>query len=198
MKSWVRSAASGAGAMARAIEPLRKRVAHFATRRLKLSDAQMTHAVARIPDVSAVTISTHHAGLRVDASFRDGGALLVHLVPESVAFAPRGAKEWSLRCEPERAVYDPRCADIVAALATEVARKLWGPFLRGRALPSGRGAIAHRDGTVLVVDLRSVPAVRSALTQPLMAAAIEAFGLRSIEAEDGGLVLVPGVPGFEL
>ncbi|HEX4352631.1 MAG TPA: hypothetical protein VHZ95_06955, partial [Polyangiales bacterium] len=107
-------------------------------------------------------------------------------------------KEWSLRCEPERAVYDPRCADIVAALASEVARKLWGPFLRGRNVPPGRSAIAHRDGTVLVVDLRSVPEVRSALTQPLMAAAIEAFGLRSIEAEDGGLSLVPGVPGLDL
>ncbi|HEX4352661.1 MAG TPA: hypothetical protein VHZ95_07105, partial [Polyangiales bacterium] len=139
---------------------MRKRFVHLATRRLTLSDVQMTRAVARIADVSAATISTRVGELRVDASFRDGSTLLVHLVPLNVAFAPRGAKEWSLRCEPERAVYDPRCADIVAVLASEVARKLWGPFLRGRNVPAGRSAIAHRDGTMLVVDLRSVPEVR--------------------------------------
>jgi hypothetical protein len=197
MKSLVRSAAASAGALGRAIEPLRKRVVELGQRRLTLPDYQLTAALARIPDVTAVTVSTRHGQLRVDASFRDGSTLLVHFIPVNVAFAPRGAKEWSLRTEPESAAYDARCTDIVAALASEVARKLWGPFLRGREAV-GRGPLAHRDGTTLVVDLRSVPEVRSALGQPLLAAAIEAFGLRSISADEGGLQLIPGVAGFEL
>jgi hypothetical protein len=48
-----------------------------------------------------------------------------------------------------------------------------------------------------VVDLRSVPAVRSALAQPLMAAAIEALGLRTLEVAPGGLRLVPNMPGID-
>jgi hypothetical protein len=197
MKSLVRSAAESAGVLGRAWEPLRKRVAQLAQRRLTLPDEQLTAALARIPEISAVTVSTRHGQLRVDAIFYEGPPLLVHFVPLNVAFAPRGAKEWSLRTEPENAVFDARCADIVAILASEVARKLWGPFLRGRAASGRGGPLAHRDGTVLVVDLRTVPEVRSALSQPLLAAAIEAFGLRSIVADEGGLQLIPGVPGTD-
>ena len=51
---------------------------------------------------------------------------------------------------------------------------------------------------MLVVDLRTVPEVRSALSQPLLAAAIEAFGLRSIVADEGGLQLIPGLPGSDV
>src|SRR4029077_13143389 len=107
-----------------------------------------------------------------------------------------GAKELSVRAEPEQSALNPRCADIVAAIATEIAHALWGPFLRGRAV-AGRRAIAHRDGDVLVVDLRSIPEVRSALTQPLLAAVIEAFGLRSMEVTVGGLQLVPTLAGLD-
>jgi hypothetical protein len=198
MKSLVRSAATSAGGLGRvwAHAPLRKRLSELIQRRLVLPDSQLTAAVARVPEVSAATVSSRSGQLRVDASFQDGTNLLVHLISLSTAFAPRGAKEWSVRAEPESAAYDVRCGDIVAALATEVARRLWGPFLRGRAV-RGRSAFAHRDGDVLVVDLRTVPEVRSALGQPLLAAGIEAFSLRSIEVADGGLHLIPGVAGFE-
>jgi hypothetical protein len=198
MKSLVRSAATSAGGLGRVLAhaPFRKRLAALVQRRLMLPDSQLTAAVARVPEVSAATVSSRNGQLRVDASFQDGTTLLVHLIPLTTAFAPRGAKEWSLRAEPESAAYDARCADFVAALATAVARRLWGPFLHGRKV-RGRSAFAHRDGNVLVVDLRTVPEVRSALGQPLLAAGIEAFGLRSIEVADGGLNLIPGVPGFE-
>jgi hypothetical protein len=87
---------------------------------------------------------------------------------------------------------DPRCADIVVAIATEVARTLWGPFLRTQRVRA-RPATAHREGAVLIVDLRSVAEVRAALGQPLLAAAIDALNVRSIEAEDGGLRLLAGL-----
>jgi hypothetical protein len=194
MKSLVRSAAATAGTQLNKLTSLRQRLAELMQRRLKLADSRLTAAVARAPEVTAATVTTRGGQLRVDASFRNGESLLVHLTSLKTTFAPRGVKEWSMRTEPESAVYDPRCADIVAALASEVARTLWGPLLRGRA-SSGQRAIAHRDGTMLVVDLRSVPEVRSALGQPLLAAAIEHFGLRSIEVCEGGLQLVPNVGG---
>lgn len=198
-KSLVRSAAEGVTDQLDRVRvggSLRKRLAALAQRRLLLSDSKLTAAVARVPEVSAATVTTSSGRLRVDASYRDGSSLLVQLVPQRIAFAPRGAKELSVRAEPEEAALNPRCADIVAAIATEIARALWGPFLRGRAV-AGRRAIAHRDGDVLVVDLRTVPEVRSALTQPLLAAVIEALSLRSIEVTVGGLQLVPSVGGLD-
>jgi hypothetical protein len=197
MKSLLRSAASGASTQLLRVASLRKHVSAFMQRRLMLSDSKLTAAVARAPDVSAATVTSRAGQLHVDASFRDGSNLLVHLTSLKTTFAPRGVKEWSMRTDPENAAYDPRCADIVAALASEVARTLWGPFLRGRAVTPGRNALAHRDGTVLVVDLRTVPEVRSALGQPLLAAAIEAFGLSSIDVYEGGLQLVPNVRGVQ-
>ncbi|HKP59622.1 MAG TPA: hypothetical protein VJV78_23020 [Polyangiales bacterium] len=157
--------------------------------RLRLPDTRLTAAVAKVPEVTAATVSTRDGQLRIDASFRDGGQLLVHLRSLGTKFAPRGAKEWSVEVLPEQAALDPRCADIVVALASEVARTLWAPFLRG-ARTRARPASAHREGNVLVVDLRSVAEVRAALGQPLLAAAIDAFNLRGIEAENGGLRLL--------
>jgi hypothetical protein len=158
-------------------------------KRLSLPDGRLTAAVAKVPEVTAATVSTRDGQLRIDASFRDGGHLLLHLRSLGTKFAPRGAKEWSVEVQPEQAALDPRCADIVVALASEIARTLWAPFLRtGRT--RSRPASAHREGNVLVVDLRSVAEVRAALGQPLLAAAIDAFNLRDIEAENGGLRLL--------
>jgi hypothetical protein len=157
--------------------------------RLSLPDGRLTAAVAKVPEVTAATVSTRDGQLRIDASFQDGGHLLLHLRSLGTQFAPRGAKEWSVEVQPEQAALDPRCADIVVALAAEVARTLWAPFLRSPRARA-RPASAHREGNVLVVDLRSVAEVRAALGQPLLAAAIDAFNLRGIEAENGGLRLL--------
>jgi hypothetical protein len=161
--------------------------------RLTLPDGRLTAAVAKAPDVAEATVSTRDGQMRIDASFRDGGRLLVHVRPIATTFAPRGAKEWSVSVEPENAAVDPRCADIVVALASEIARTLWGPFLRMQQHARSRPATAHREGNVFIVDLRGVAEVRAALGQPLLAAAIDALNLRSIEAEDGGLRLLAGL-----
>ncbi|MET0387970.1 MAG: hypothetical protein ABW321_18505 [Polyangiales bacterium] len=199
VRSLLRSAAKGASSQLARIGgngSLRERLMAFAWRKLLLTDGKLTATVARVPDVAAATVSTSTGRLRIDASFHDGSNLLVTLTPLRCAFAPRGAKELSVRAEPESAALNPRSADIFAAIATEVAHALWGPFLQRRS--GGRPALAQRHGDVLVVDLRSVPAVRSAMTQPLMASAIEALGLRTVEVAPGGLKLVPSVPGFEM
>jgi hypothetical protein len=200
VKSLLRSAARAPTAQLarlRAPSTLRDRFLRLFGRRLWLSDGKLTAAVARVPEVAAATVSSTTGKLRVDASFHDGTSLLFALTPLGSAFAPRGAKEVSLRAEPESAALNPRCGDIVAAIATEVAHALWGPFLRGQREP-GRRALAHRHGDVLVVDLRSVPAVRAALRQPLLAAAIEALSLRTIEVTPGGLRLSPSLAGMNV
>jgi hypothetical protein len=199
VKSLLRSAAQSASSGLTRIGAgsWREKLSSLAFRRLLVSDSRLTAAVARVPEVAAVTVSSHSGQLRIDASFHDGVSLLVTLTPVGTAFAPRGAKELSMRAEPETAARNPRSADIFAAIATEVALALWGPFLRTQAA-SGRRALAQRHDDILVIDLRSVPAVRAALAQPLTASAIEALGLKSIEVAVGGLRLIPNVAGLDI
>lgn len=174
---------------------VRERFAALLGHRLLISDRQLTAAVARIPEISAATVSSGEGMLRIDASFRDGTDLLVTLIPLRSAFAPRGAKEISMRAEPEGSSLNPRAGDIAAAIATEVAHALWGPFLRKQA--SARRAIAERHGEMLVVDMRTVPAVRAALGQPLLAAGLDAIGLESVNVTPQGLRIVASLPGLE-
>jgi hypothetical protein len=175
---------------------LRERFAALLGHRLLITDRQLTAAVARIPEVAAATVSSGQGILRVDATFHDGTDLLVTLTPLRSAFAPRGAKEISMRAEPEGSSLNPRAADIAAAIATEVAHALWGPFLRKQS-NRARRAIAERHGEMLVVDMRTVPAVRAALAQPLLAAGLDAIGLESVNATPQGLRVVASLPGLE-
>ena len=175
---------------------IRERFAALLGHRLLITDRQLTAAVARIPEVAAATVSSGEGMLRVDAMFNDGSDLLLTLTPLRSAFAPRGAKEISMRAEPDGASLNPRAGDIAAAIATEVAHALWGPFLR-RQNQSKRRAIAERHGEMLVVDMRTVPAVRSALNQPLLAAGLDAIGLESVSATPQGLRVIASLPGLE-
>lgn len=199
VRSLLRSAALTAGHRLGRIGgglSLRERFAALLGHRLLITDGQMTAAVARIPEVAAATVSSRDGQLRIDASYHDGTHLLVSLTPLRSAFAPRGAKELSMRAEPASAAMNPRSGDVAAAIATEVAHALWGPFLR-KQTGSARRALAQRHGDVLVVDLRSVPAVRSALAQPLLAAGVDAIGLESVNVTPLGLRVVANLPGLE-
>jgi hypothetical protein len=198
MKSLLRSAAVGASEGLDRMgvgATLRKTLAELTSRRLFISDERLTAAVARVPDVLAATVSTRDGRVRIDATFRDGGPLLLSLVPDRVMFAAHGAKEWSVLVEPNAAALDPRTADVFAALASEVVASFWGPFLR-KAHTRGKTAFAHRDGDTLIMDLRTLPEVRAALSQRLTATVIDALKLDAIQAEDGGLRLVPGLSGM--
>jgi hypothetical protein len=202
VKSLLRSAARSTGQQLGRIGggitggiSLRERLAGLLGHRLLISDRQLTAAVARIPEIAAATVSSGDGMLRIDASFHDGSDLLVTLTPLRSAFAPRGAKELSMRAEPQGTALNPRAGDIAAVIATEVAHALWGPFLRKQ--PSARRAIAERHGELLVIDMRTVPAVRAALTQPLLAAGLEAIGLESVNVTPQGLRVVASLPGLE-
>jgi hypothetical protein len=200
MKSLLRSAAVGASERLDRLgvgTTLRKTIAELAARRLFIPDARLTAAVARVPDVLAATVSTRDGRVRIDATFRDGGPLLASLVPDRVMFAAHGAKEWSVLVEPNAAALDPRTADVFAALASEVVACFWGPLLP-KSTTRGKTAFAHRDGDTLVMDLRTLPEVRAALSRRLSATAIDALALQAIVAEDGGLRLVPALAGVPL
>ncbi len=200
MKSLLRSAATGAGEKLSQLgvtSLLRRTLSTLASGRLFVEDSRLTGAVARVPGVVAATVSTRDAGMRVDLTFQEGPPLLMTLVPLDVTFAAHGAKEWTIRVEPAAAALDPRANDVFVAVAAEVARVLWGPFLRQNVVAT-HSAFAHREQDVLVIDLRALPEVRAALGQRLNATGIDAFGLQGIAATDGGLRLLPRLPGLTL
>ncbi|HEX2678596.1 MAG TPA: hypothetical protein VHM19_18215 [Polyangiales bacterium] len=198
VKSLLRSAAVGAGEQLAALgvtSSLKRTLSSLASGRMFIPDARLTAAVARVPEVVAATVTTRDGSMRIDLSFRDSPPLVMGFAPLSVTFATHGAKEWSVRVEPPAAALDPRCGDVLTALAGEVARSLWGPFLR-REPPRGRLAFAHREHDVLIVDLRTLPEVRAALSQRLYATGIDALALQDIVAADGGIRLHPRLPGL--
>ncbi len=176
--------------------PLRKRISDALGQRLFVSDERLTRAVAHAPGVAAATVSTRDEGVRIETTYRDGSSLAVRLVPLSVKFAPQGAKEWTLRVVPEEAARDPRSAEIVAALASEVARTLWGPLMRKPRANDTSMAFAQREADRLIMDLRTLPEVRAALSQRVSATAMDAFGLQAVAAVDGGLRLAPNLPSM--
>ncbi len=198
MKSLLRSAAVGASQGLDRLgvsASVRKTLSELGSRRLFIPDARLTAAVARVPGVLAATVSTRDGRVRIDATFREGGPLVLCFVPERVTFAAHGAKEWSVLVEPNAAALDSRSGDVLAALAGEVATSFWGPLLR-KDQGHARTAFAHRDGDTLVMDLRTLPDVRAALAKRLTATAIDALSLQAIHAEDGGLRLVPALAGM--
>lgn len=198
MKSLLRSAATSASERISQLgvaAQVKRALARVGRDRLFVDDARLTSAVARVPTVLAATVSTRDGELRIDVTFRDGDSLLLRLLPLSVTFAPHGAKEWSVSVEPGSAALDPRAGDIFTALSAEVARTVWGPFLPRRSA-QGKTGFAHREGDVLICDLRTLPEVRAAQGQRLSSAGIDALSLSDIVAVDGGLKLMLRLPGL--
>jgi hypothetical protein len=130
----------------------------------------------------------------VDVSLDNGKQLLLALWPDGMAFAPSGAKELAFRIEPDAAAAHPASREVVAAIASEIARALWRPAL-ARAPRFDHGAFVSDSDGRLIVDLRSVPEVRWALRQRLPAILIEAIRARAIELRDGELVLALAIEG---
>jgi hypothetical protein len=194
LRSTARSAASSlrstqfAGALRRALSEL-------AIGRVVVRDDQLTRAVGRVPGVAAATVSCAHSRVRIDLSFEDGTQLLMALRPAGVAFAPGGAKELSFLVEPPQCAQDLRSRDVLAAIAAEIARSLWRPIL-ARAPHSEHSALVTADDAHLFVDLRSVPEVRWAQSQRLLASVIEALRPRTIDAEPGRLTLMLALDRF--
>lgn len=198
LKSLVRSTARSAASRVRQLglaENVQRLLSDASLSRMTIRDAQLTAAVARVPHVQAATVSVGRDRMRIDVSFDDGKQLLMALRPDGMAFAPGGAKEIAFRVEPDQAAAQPRCRDVLSAIAGEIARTLWRPAL-SRAPRSAHGAFVGDENGRLIVDLRSVPEVRWALRQRLPALLIEAIRARAIELVEGRLVLALAIEGL--
>ncbi len=192
LKSLLRSTARSAGAGVRGLPlstALQRVLSEVSPVRIAIGDAQLTRAVARLPGMVAATVSSGRGKLRVDASFDDGKRLAMTLAPAGMAFAPGGAKELSFAVEPEQSALEPRGQEVMAAIATEIARGLWRTALARAPRSEPGSVVVSREHATLFVDLRGVPEVRWALRQRLPAALIEALHPRALEIREGRLVL---------
>lgn len=154
--------------------------------RVAVRDQQLTAAAARAPGVAAVTVLVTEGRIRIDATLKDDRQLVFGLIPLASTFAPRGAKELLFSVEPVAAGSDPCAQELVGALAGEIARAIWGPFLP-RPLTSGYPAFVERDGDLLRVDLRTVPELRAALRQRSVAMVIDLLEAKALVAQPGAL-----------
>ena len=203
LKSLARSAARSASDRLGAsdlAEILRRRLGALSLLQTTLDDAQLTRAVGRSAGVAAATVQIDSGRLRVQVTDDAGRDTSMTLRPGNVSFAPHGAKEVSFAVEPPELADGALAVDIVGAIAAEVARTLWGPFLAGARRSSARrhthSAFVHRAGATLTADLRTVPEVRAILSQRLPAALLDALRLEGLQATPGVLRLQLGLHGL--
>jgi hypothetical protein len=183
----VRSAAKAGSERLGSLAPVqgaRRALEELKQRRATLSEGMIGAAVAHAPGVRAATVSLEAGQIRVDATFDDGESRVFAVVPEKVRFAPRGAKELLFSLEPPESVNDARVRDVVGSVAAAIARALWGPVLGPRE--GDEQALVEREGARLRADLRTVPAVRSALEGPL-GMALDVLSIESFVIEDRAL-----------
>lgn len=130
--------------------------------RVSISESALLTAVADAPGVSSASVHIQDGMIHVDTLYKADVHRAFSLRPHRVFFAPRGAKEILFVVEPPELARDGRVREAVARVATLVAWSLWGAVLSMRPGPE-QVALAERDAEGIRVDLRSIPAVQSAL-----------------------------------
>lgn len=194
LRSWVRSAAKAGSERISALPPVqnaRRVLEELKQRRASLSESAIGSAAAHTPGVRAATANVDGARIRLDATFDDGEYRVFAVVPEKVRFAPRGAKELLFSLEPPEAVNDAQVREVVGSVAAAIARALWGPVLGPRQ--GDEQALVEREGARLRADLRTIPAVRSALEGPL-GLALDMITIESFSFEGRALRFKVGLP----
>ncbi|MFW6051560.1 MAG: hypothetical protein ACODAU_10315 [Myxococcota bacterium] len=191
VRSWVRSAAEGAGQGLRRVLPwhsFRRFLGDLRQRRVLVPASRIGAALAHTPGVRSLSVTPRDGRLWVDASYDTEGDLQIALAPVAVRFAPRGAKEVVFRVEPAQGPPDRRVAELVSSLAGVLAHDLYRPGLPGGEPPDPSGAIVEREGSDrLRVDLRTVPAVRSARDSAALSVLLEVFRVRGMRIDAVGL-----------
>lgn len=165
-------------------------VERLTKQRWRLSDETLTAAAAHAHGVDSAMVACHSGRLFVDASMANGSEVQFSLIPISVRFAPRGAKEISFEVEPP----DAHDSSIVGALVGCIAKATWPMLASADAVDMG-GAIVERESAGrLRVDLRSIPAVRKLASTQTAAMIFDVLELESIWVEPGGLALKLKLP----
>lgn len=198
MKSLLRSAAREASSRIDKLElgsALRDFVDQAVMRRITLDEQRLTVAVGRIPSIASATVAVSPDGVAVQVIDTSGNEISVTFRPQKISFAPRGAKEITFRVDPPEAAELPRSVEVFGAIASEVARALWGPFLPRRTATQHQ-VFVHQQGALLSADLRTVPEVRAALSQRVTAAMLDILRLKGITLLPGRLELEAGLEGM--
>lgn len=201
MKSLLRSAAhatSEAMTDSGLKEKLQRGLQDLSPVQARVSDRQLAQAIGRSTPIAAATVRVTQRGISLELETTDGAHHSATIMPISVSFAPRGAKEITFTGMPESAMANGHVMDACASIAAEIARSLWRPILRGQAsAPEGhthQAAFLHRSGAELIADLKTVPEVRRACGNPVTANLIDALSLTDIALTNGDLQLRIGLP----
>ena len=158
--------------------------------RWRLSDETLTSAAAHADGVDSAMVACHSGRMFVDASLTNGREVQFSLIPRSVRFAPRGAKEIAFDVEPP----DSHDSSIVGALAGCIAKATWPMIIPPDSQDLG-GAIVERESSgSLRVDLRSVPAVRRFASTQAAAMIFDVLELESLKVEPGALAIKLKLP----
>lgn len=196
LRSYVADAAARAArrlAEVPAVGRLRRRLAQAQRGVLAIAEADLTAALAHAPGVRSATVLARRDALHLDLAFDDGGSWIGSLVPDSVRFAPRGAKEVGFRVEPPERAGDGRLRDVVAVLGGVLARTLWSMLVPPRTPRGLAGNVLREDGGWRV-DLRSVPEIRRIPPGSPLGQALDLLELRELRCDDGELRLRVGLP----
>ena len=193
LRSWVRLAADRAVVRitgTKVASATRQILERLTQQRWRLSDELLTSAAAHADGVDSAMVACHSGRMFVDASMANGKEVQFSLTPRSVRFAPRGAKEISFDVEPP----DAHDTSIVGALAGCIAKATWPMIAAGDPNDFG-GAIVERETPGrLLVDLRSVPAVRRFASTQTAAMIFDVLELESVRVEPGALAIKLKLP----
>ncbi|MCA9582467.1 MAG: hypothetical protein KC416_11780 [Myxococcales bacterium] len=170
--------------VAKAIDDLRHQ-------RSRVSESQLTSAVAHVPGVESATVTARDGVLRTDVSFQDGTTLAFAASPTRVTFAPRGAKELTFRLEGPSPPTDHRVGDLMGAIAGEIANRLCS--FAPQAPATGPAVTVDRDGAILRIDLRTTRIGRELKGSPLEMV-MEVLQLRSVSVRDHHIYLDVHIP----
>ena len=165
-------------------------VERLTQQRWRLSDETLTAAAAHAEGVDSAMVACHSGRMFVDASMTNGREVQFSLIPRTVRFAPRGAKEISFDVEPP----DAHDSSIVGALAGCIAKATWPMIAPPDSVEVGSAIVERESPGRLRVDLRSVPAVRRFATTQAAAMVFDVLELESLRVEPGALAIKLKLP----
>lgn len=195
MKSLVRGFAEGASRrLGFPLSNLQRMLKEALAQASSVSESQISKALARVPEVKEASAVCRDERIWIEATLSDGQRIRLNVTPKGARFAPRGAKEVVFHVEPEEMAMRAQARDLIAAIGALVAHALWAPFF-GRLLNPSYDAIAEREGFEVRVDLRTVPAVRSAMAKGL-GQLFDLLELQHLHVVDGALRLKVRLPAL--
>lgn len=177
---------------------IRRAVSEIGSRRARVPVAHLRRAAMEVPGVSAMSLAIVKRGdgfaLGVDLDLSEGRQVRAEIVPLAAQFARGGAKELSFTVTPESSAAEPAIRELTGAIAASIARVLWSASLPP-ASSAHESGLVDREGTQLRIDLRTVPAVRSAIARgPAVAMLLDVITPEAIDVDEEGLVIRISLP----